>query len=238
MKLVDANFASIGIFESKLESDLYQNMRTKFPEIQSFEDMDAKYEKMKSTPIGPLKRTNFDILKSIIRFVKTLPIEVLQDDLDYTFPKFSIIPAGTIFYRRHKENSFIHGDRKIWLDYSGTVSSKHLSFLKNTNASHTKEYVNVAKAEFGPYLMKFRVNKDLLIFHYPSYATSFTEGWARYQCYAHYGFCANDIDGYTLDFLKFNPNEGYRNLPILEGFRELCIYDNRNVELIETIHDP
>jgi len=243
MKLVDANFPTLGYFGSKLELDLFENIIVKYPEIESFQDMGSKIElyKTKKDPTY----TNFELLKGIIPFIKTLPMEALQDDLDYTLPKFTIIPAGTVFYRRHKEDSFVHGHEKtkkgspvIWLDYSGTVSSKHLSFLKNTNASLTKEYVNVAKTDFGPYLMKFQVNKNLLIFHYPSYITSFAESWARYHCYHYFGFCANGIDGYTLDFLKFNPNEGYKNLPILEGFRELCIYDNRNVDLIESIHDP
>ena len=245
MEFIEGSIPALRYFDSKLELELFENIRAKYPEIESFQDMVPQIElyKKKQDPT----HTYFELLKGIIPFIKTLPIEALQDDLDYTLPKFTIIPAGTVFYRRHKENSFVHGHNinlerlgspKIWLDYSGTIGSKHLSFLKNTNASLTKEYVNVAKAEFGPYLMKFRVNKNLLIFHYPSYVTSFAEGWPRYHCYHNYGFCANGIDGYTLDFLKFNPNEGYRNLPILEGFRELCIYDNRNVELIESIHDP
>ena len=234
---------TLGHFESKLELDLFENIIAKYPEIESFGDMRSKielYKKKKDTKI-----TYFELLTSIVPFIRNLPIEKLQDDLDYTFPKFTIIPAGTIFYRRHKTDSFVHGHTKseshtsnIWLDYSGTFSSKHLSFLKNTNASLTKEYVNLAKTEFGPYLMKFQVNKNLLIFHYPSYVTSVHESWARYFCYQQFGFCGEGIDGYTLDFLKFNPNKGYRNLPILEGFRELCIYDNKNIDFLETKYDP
>ena len=87
----------------------------------------------------------------------------------------------------------------------------------------TKEY-------FGNFLMKFKTNKDLLILHFPSYATSYLESWVKYVCIiSENNMC---VDGYTLDFLKFNPNEIYKDLNIVEGVRELCILNAQNVSLV------
>jgi|LakMenE18May11ns_1017448.scaffolds.fasta_scaffold9704740_1 hypothetical protein len=194
----------LGIFENNILQDLLSNINNRFSK-------------------------DFISLDRAISFINTLPPDELTDDFDYEFPKFSIIPEGTIFYRRQKTNSFDSINRPIWLDYTGTISSRPFSFLKDINEEYTQEYLDETTNEFGEFLMKFKTNKNLLILHFPSYASSFLESWVRYMCaYVKDPIC---VDGYTLDFLKFNPNSIYKQFKSLDGFRELCILNAKNVSL-------
>ena len=189
---------------------------------------------------------NFSTLSEVLIFIKTLDSDALVDDLDYTLPKISIIPKGTVFYRRQKINKF---DSKrtsmysgIWLDYSGTFApssddfpivqetSTPFSFLKDTNDKYTSEYLDRTIEKFGEFLMKYKVNKDLLILHFPSYVSAYIEGWVRHICiHTNSQIC---VDGYTMEFLKYNGNQIYKDLPSLNGLRELCILDTQNVSLV------
>lgn len=156
--------------------------------------------------------------------------KLLVDDFDYKLPKFSIIEKGTKFYRRQKENNFESINQEIWLDYTGTMSECKISFLKDTSDEYTEEYLNRTKLYFGEHLMQFQVNKDLLIFHFPEYAYAYSEYWVKYMCVTTTrSFC---VDGYTLDFLTYNPNEIYKDLPSIPGFRELCILNAENISLV------
>lgn len=176
---------------------------------------------------------DFKTLNEALRFIKTLSPGELTDDFNYDLPKFSIIPKGTVFYRRQKTNSFDSVSREIWLDYTGTISLSPFSYLKDTNKEYTPEYLTNTIQYFGEFLMKFEVNKDLLILHFPLNVSSYSEFPVRYICtYAHLDIC---VDGYTLDYLKYNPNDIYNKLPSLNGYRELCILNARNVDLVESI---
>ena len=200
------NMSNLGDFEKKILNDLLNNINKKFNTI--FENLDEA-------------RT----------FIKRLTPEELIDDFDYEFPKFTIIPKGTIFYRRQKENTFRSVNRPIWLDYTGTMSaSPPISFLKDTNTKYTQDILNETINHFGKFLMKFRVNEDLLILHFPSYVFSNLETWVNYMCV--HTRDENCVDGYTLDFLKFNTNPIYNNFESLDGYRELCILDAQKVSLI------
>jgi hypothetical protein len=202
------NMSNLGNFERKILIDLLYNINKNF-------------------------NKNFTNLDEARTFIKTLPPEELIDDFDYEFPKFSIIPKGTIFYRRQKENTFRSVNRPIWLDYTGTMSASPISFLKDTNTKYTQDILNETINHFGKFLMKFRVNEDLLILHFPSYVFSNLETWVNYMCV--YTRDKNCVDGYTLDFLKFNTNPIYSNFESLDGYRELCILDAQKVSLIDII---
>jgi hypothetical protein len=41
------------------------------------------------------------------------------------------------------------------------------------------------------------------------------------------------VDGYTLDYLKFNPNAIYMDLESVDGLREICILNSQNLSFIE-----
>lgn len=162
-------------------------------------------------------------------------IDEFKDDLNYDNPKFSILPEGTTFFRRQNTENF--DDTKhtyTWLDYTGTIGSG-VSFLKDTNNEYTKDYLDATIDYFGKHLLKIKTTKHLIIFHYPSTVTASSEGMVRHQCtHAKYPpYCA-DADGYTLDFLKYNPNTIYKNKDSLDGFRELCILEiNGKLEKVE-----
>lgn len=197
--------SNLGEFEKKILQDLLDNINNKFTK-------------------------EFTNLEQARTFIKTLPSEELKDDFDYEFPKFSIIPKGTIFYRRQKIDTFRSENRPIWLDYTGTMSVSPISFLKDTNIKYTQDILNKTINHFGKFLMKFRVNEDLLILHFPSYVFSNLETWVNYMCvHTHDKNC---VDGYTLDFLKFNTHPIYNNFESLDGYRELCILDAQKVSLI------
>jgi hypothetical protein len=200
------NMSKFGDFERKILIDLLYNINKNF-------------------------NTKFTNLDDARTFIKTLSPEELIDNFDYKFPKFSIIPKGTIFYRRQKENTFRSVNRPIWLDYTGTMSVSHISFLKDTDKKYTQDILNETINYFGKFLMKFIVNEDLLILHFPSYVFSNLETWVNYMCV--HTREKNCVDGYTLDFLKFNTNPIYNNFESLDGYRELCILDAQKVSLID-----
>ena len=101
--------------------------------------------------------------------------------------------------------------------------------VKDVNEEYTKDYLDKTINYFGEFLMKFKVTKNLLILHFPSYASSYLEVWVRHMCInARNPIC---VDGYTLDFFKFNPNSIYKKSKSLNGFRELCILNAENVSL-------
>jgi hypothetical protein len=159
----------------------------------------------------------------------------LIDNYDYDLPKFSIVPNGTVFYRRQKTATFNSVKKPIWLDYTGTMSSIPFSFLKETNEKYTVGHLDKTKEKFGNLLMKFETKIDLLILHFPSYATSYLENWVKHMCInSENNMC---VDGYTLDFLKFNPNKIYKELNIVEGVRELCILNAQNVSLVSVSNE-
>jgi len=197
--------SSFGNFENKIFEDLLNNINKKF-------------------------KKDFTNLDEARTFIKTLTPKKLKDDFNYELPKFSIIPKGTIFYRRQKIDTFRSENRPIWLDYTGTMSLSTISFLKDTNTEYTQDILNETINHFGKFLMKFRVNEDLLILHFPSYVFSNLESWVNYMCV--HTRNENCVDGYTLDFLKFNTHSIYKNFESLDGYRELCILDAQKVSLI------
>jgi hypothetical protein len=196
---------NLGLFEKKILKDLLLN-------------------------INDVYKQEFKKIEYALTYIRGLDNDDsrLIDDYNYDFPKFSIVPKGTIFYRRQKTET--KPNRQVWLDYTGTMSSIPFSFLQETNEKYTVEHLNRTKEHFGNFLMKFKVKKDLLILHFPSYATSYLESWVKYMCVVSENKMC--VDGYTLDFLKFNPNEIYKDLNIVEGVRELCILNAENVSLV------
>jgi hypothetical protein len=193
-------------------------------EKKIFEDLKSYIENKFSPNFS--KQAN---LGEVLTFVKTLKAADLVDDFNYIYPKFSIIPKDTIFYRRQKTNTFKSENTPIWLDYTGTMSLTQFSFLKDTNEEYTDEYLRETKNYFGEFLMEFKVKKNLLIIHFPSYVASYLESWIRHICiHSEDPIC---VDGYTLDFLEFNPNPIYKNFKSLKGYRELCILNAENLEL-------
>ena len=212
-------------------------MKKKMPNLLTFEDTILQELLLN---INNKFSKKFKTLNEVVIFIKTLTPELLIDDFNYELPKFSIIPEGTIFYRRQKTNSFQYKNQEIWLDYTGTMSLSQFSFLKDINQEYTNDYLDATTKYFGEFLMQFKVNKNLLIFHFPSYASSYFEGWFRHICvHTNIPIC---IDGYTSDFLKYNPNKIYKDLPSLDGYRELCILNDNFIDIIPItppqIHSP
>jgi hypothetical protein len=105
-----------------------------------------------------------------------------------------------------------------------------------SNAEYTSKYYKNTKNYFGKYVMKFKTNHNLLIINYSKEITASREAAIRKACKRGepYDVCPEGVDGYTLDFLKYNPNDPYKDLPILDGYRELCLFDVNMVDLVET----
>lgn len=203
---IKSTMPDVGVFRGKIEADLLESINSSF-------------------------NTTYKTIEDAIKYIRTLNSHELIDNYEYDVPKISIIPAGTIFYRRQKTEIFESINKEIWLDYTGTMSVSQFSFLNDYNEKYTKEQYDETTKYFGEYLMKFRVKQDLLILHFPSYVSSYVESWVRYMCtYTQAHAC---VDGYTLDFLKFNPNKIYSKFESLDGFRELCVLDARNMEYIK-----
>ena len=72
----------------------------------------------------------------------------------------------------------------------------------------------------------------MFIFYFPDYVSSYSEYFVRAICLNyHLDICAC-ADGYTLDLLTHNPNAIYKDLPSLSGFRELCVFNNIELDLL------
>jgi len=181
--------------------------------------------------------SQLDDLVAFIREKSNENPELFQDDFNYSHIKFTVIPRGTMFYRRQTVLTFNNNSPSaVWLDYSGTMANTPFSFLKDTNELYTQEYLDKVKTHFGDYLLQLRTKKDLLIINFPYYVTSYIEGFIRRICVD----IDNEVcvDGYTMDLLQFNPNKIFKPLPSLSGFRELCLLDARNLEFVKLVTPP
>ena len=159
-----------------------------------------------------------------------------EDDGDYSQLKWTKIKAGTIFYRRQKTTDFERIKwRDVWLDYTSRINNSYTpkkSFLieqLNENINNTR--IQSTKAYFGKYLLKLKANKDLIVLHFPDAISSYTEDFIRRLAYERQTYLSS-IDGYTLDFLEFNPNKIYKNLPSIKGYRELKLHNTDVLDLV------
>jgi len=174
-----------------------------------------------------------DLIKFIREKSKKNP-ELFIDDYNYNHIKFTIIPKGTMFYRRQTIPTFNNTSHApVWLDYTGTMATTPFSFLTDTNEIYTQEYLDKVKEKFGDDLLILRPKKDLLIIHFPYYVTSYIECFIRRICVDIQNEAC--VDGYTMDLLQFNPNKIFKPLPSLTGFRELCVLDARNLEFVALV---
>jgi len=183
------------------------------------------------------KLYELDELVAFIREKSNENPELFQDDFNYNHIKFTVIPRGTMFYRRQTVPTFINTTHTpVWLDYTGTRANTPFSFLKDTNEIYTQEYLDKVITHFGDYLLQLRTKKDLLIINFPYYVTSYIECFIRRICVdIHNETC---VDGYTMDLLQFNPNKIFKPLPSLTGFRELCVLDAKNLEFVKLVTPP
>jgi hypothetical protein len=176
---------------------------------------------------------NFSDLGDVVEFIRRKSIEnpeLFVDDYNYDRIKFTVIPKGSLFYIRQTVQTFNNNSYDpVWLDYTGTMNNIPFSFLKYTNDVYTQEYLDNVKERFGEYLMEFRTVENLIIINFPSYVTSYVEGWIRHTCVS--SMSATCVDGYTMDLLRFNPNAVFNKLPSLVGFRELCVLNAANIQL-------
>jgi len=108
--------------------------------------------------------------------------------------------------------------------------------MNEYNNEYTEKYYRRTKEAFGEFLMEFETNHNLLIFNYEKDVKSSSEGIIRTSCSrVNSDVCPDYIDGYTLDFLEYNSNEPYADLPILEGYRELCLFNNKYVDFLRIV---
>ena len=176
-------------------------------------------------------------LVAFIREKRNENPELFQDDFNYSHIKFTVIPRGTMFYRRQTVPTFNNNSHTtVWLDYTGTMATTPFSFLKDTNELYSQEYLDKVKEHFGDYLLQLRTKKDLLIINFPYYVTSYIEGFIRRICVDNIVDAC--VDGYTMDLLQFNPNKIFKPFPSLTGFRELCVLDARNLEFVNLVTPP
>jgi hypothetical protein len=181
--------------------------------------------------------SQLDDLVAFIREKSKEDRELFLDDYNYNHIKFTIIPKGTMFYRRQTVPTFNNTrPNPVWLDYTGTMATTPFSFLTDTNEIYTQEYLDKVKRHFGDNLLILRPKKDLLIINFPYYVTSYIECFIRRICVDfEFETC---VDGYTMDLLQFNPNKIFKPLPSLTGFRELCVLDSRNLEFVALVTPP
>ena len=179
-------------------------------------------------------------IETIIRFLRNTVMKenptLLTDDLNYDITKFSVIPQGTRFYRRMKTDKYNpNRPDPAWFDYTATMSESKFSFLKDTNERFTQQYLDRTINHFGNYLYEFEVTNDILIIDFPSRLVSYFETYIRRMCdESRSSVC---VDGYTMDFLKYNTKPVYKPLPSIDGLRELCILDPKNFRMIRMIPD-
>ena len=165
------------------------------------------------------------------------------DNGDYSIAKFTVVEPGTLLYRRQPSDDFSTEVRRRYFNYSGRtdpgeVEGTRISFLKSAQPPLTQDYYNGVVREFGSYLFTIRVKEPLLILHIPDTLPSFFEHRIQYAVDYVSGVLPF-IDGYTLDFLQWNPNKIYKDLPSLRGFRELVVRNAANkMEVVSVIQDP
>jgi hypothetical protein len=182
---------------------------------------------------------------------------LMIDNEDYSKFKLSVIPTGTIFLRRQKNEKLKKND--IWLDYSARIEPGEkrykYSFLldptqqedtANTNQVYGQNttYFRRAKDYFGNHLLIYKTTKPLVVFHFPvnyENPSNINNLWAYNEHFIRYYFSYlhwfGKVDGYTLDFLYYNPNQIYKNLPVIKNYRELYLSNNTGLELVEIIRD-
>ena len=212
---------TIGNLNKTLSEELVTTTNEKFG--TSFENKEKELSRL-------------DDLVAFIRGKSNENPELFQDDFNYNHIKFTVIPRGTMFYRRQTIPTFNNSHTAVWLDYSGTMANTPFSFLKDTNDVYTQEYLDKVKTYFGDYLLQLRTKKDLLIVNFPYYVTSYIECFIRRICVdMDIETC---VDGYTMDLLQFNPNKIFKSLPSLSGFRELCLLDAVNLEFVKLVTPP
>lgn len=213
---------TIGALNKTLSDELVLTTNEKFG--TSFENLEDRISML------------HELIKFIREKSKENP-ELFIDDYNYNHIKFTIIPKGTMFYRRQTIPTFNNTSHApVWLDYTGTMATTPFSFLTDTNEIYTQEYLDKVKEKFGDDLLILRPKKDLLIIHFPYYVTSYIECFIRRICVDIQNEAC--VDGYTMDLLQFNPNKIFKPLPSLTGFRELCVLDARDLEFVALVTPP
>ncbi len=166
-----------------------------------------------------------------------------------------------------QQKSVFKTNNAIWLDYTSRLepdqpqtrqsflldprsykvkiqeNSRNKEFIQNSLTN--RKYVKGAIHEFGPYLIEFRTTKPLVIMHFPTRYEDPSDPnnyWAYDEYYLRYIFDHSHlfsyIDGYTLDFLYYNPNDIYKNLPPLPHYRELYLENGEGLEVISQVKLP
>jgi hypothetical protein len=192
----------------------------------------------------------------LFQLLHDLPRDLLVDDYDYSLPKYSFVNENTTFLRRRFSkknimNQTYSSNKNVWLDYSSSYKESFLVHKIDENEETAQNRFEEIVNYFGNYVGKVNPKKELFIFHFPDAIPSFLEGKSRKDCTMVYSmYCAgsayNDykiVDGYTHDFLTYNPNDIFKDLPSLEGYREICVYDYSNlvhepVESVTTLQSP
>jgi hypothetical protein len=184
---------------------------------------------------------------------------------NYTWYKYTIIPAGTIFHFRSKQKLTALEERTkeskkgrgaMWVDYTETLGKP--SFQVENPGTNAKIPRAMAK-HFGPWLNTIRTLKPLTILHFPvdythirpenihSYTSEFERVISRICADLSEEFDPNAIcaDGYTLDFLHRTvefEKPPFNNVDyLIENFRELAILNPKpgeTVEFISSEHVP
>lgn len=190
-----------------------------------------------------------------------------DNDENYTWFKYTTIPAGTFFrFRSHEKIKALKrksekeaelGRGALWVDYTESLGKPSFE------APNARVDPTVAKGmsnRFGEWLNIIRTLKPLKILHFPvdyRYTNkgnkfSFTSEFEKLISI----LCASDdsnvydpenicVDGYTLDFLyrsMESQKPPFDNAPfLLEGFRELAILNPQpgvNIELVSSEYKP
>jgi hypothetical protein len=156
------------------------------------------------------------------------------DDGDYSQLKWTKIKAGSVFYRRQQTKQFNRETWKdVWLNYSSRNNTRKSFLIEQLNENANNSRLKSTIGKFGPHLLKLKTTKDLLVIHLPDTITSYAEYYIRYFNYRTEYKMFLSVDGYTLDFLKFNPNPIYKELPSISGYRELKLHSTSALEVVE-----
>ena len=202
------------------------------------------YNKIKKNPI----EIDYDIIKNKIekeidynKFLSGIPKETLVDDNIYKLFKFTILKKDTILYTRIKKPI----NNIMTFDYMGReenmVRNNH-SFLetplkKPLDNSYLLDLQNLYYKKtvelLGNTMYKFKIVNDLFILHFPidySNLHSINAITAFFKKYINTIPCFKYCNGYTIDCFTFN--EDYGDLKNMYNYREICIYDPANIELL------